>query len=467
MGFFNKIRTAFGLSDDDADELITDDPEMAEQNVLPENTEIPSQPVGISTVSEVRIDEASETAIFEHVVSVFNQSLPDFLKSSVNPDAQRQYLFRTLSDDLKSYLSSLSSMTRRQYEQQWQNERARLQEKVRELEEKSRDIEQKREELNQQKLSAERQRRSLSDRVHDLEKQVINLEAEKEQFQLESKSMSNKLKVASVHEDDLTALQEEINRLNAEIKKYQAEKAAQLNADGNRQHEKELEDTLAELTETYKNSESMRKETAKKLETTENSLEKALKELSDTNSKNKEIEEKLAESNKKYEEIKSMVSDAEQMHSQMRQIEKQLTQFEEIKKKKDNRINELRAELEQSKSRVHDLEKSIAGTIELHNNGEEHYKAEIGRLTREIESLREKNNELSKISAQRSDLKPESERDSVIVTSERDEIIFDDIFSDTDWVIQQPSAPKNRKDNEKRHNRNDNRRNDPDLPSLF
>ncbi len=69
----------------------------------------------------------------------------------------------------------------------------------------------------QAQLSAERQKRALSERVHDLESKVLKLEADCEQYDLEKKSLMNKLKVASVKEDDIEAMRNENQDLRLQL----------------------------------------------------------------------------------------------------------------------------------------------------------------------------------------------------------------------------------------------------------
>ena len=117
MPFFDKIRRALGFSDgeDDIDDaIIRDDiPSGMYRHIRPEAA--PKPPLGAAdkpkpstTPTPPITDDADRAAaIFDRVLEVFNRSLPDFLKQSVDPEAQRKYLYKSLDDGLKAYIASL------------------------------------------------------------------------------------------------------------------------------------------------------------------------------------------------------------------------------------------------------------------------------------------------------------------------------------------------------------------------
>ena len=229
MPFFDKIRQALGFSDgeDDIDDaIIRDDAPSNKYRHLRENADTAQ-----ATRETIRETDSPEPAaapprdtdyadkaavIFDRVIEVFNQSLPDFLKQSVDPEAQRKYLYKSLDDGLKAYIASLKDEAAREAEARWRKDNDALQTSVKNLEQRAREIEDKRSEISQKQMSSDRQRRALSERVHDLESTVARLEAEKEQFELERQSMVNKLKVAAVYEKENAELHEQIGQMAAE-----------------------------------------------------------------------------------------------------------------------------------------------------------------------------------------------------------------------------------------------------------
>lgn len=214
MSFFQKLKYTLGLdsdSDYENDDVIADDPVEKVQGTRPKAQEPNPEP----RTPNPKAKEVSTDIIFEHVVNTFNQALPSFLRNSVDPEAQRKFLYQTLDGDIRAYIDSLEVRAAEKAREKWQNEQQRLKEDMRKLEVQTKEFDEKRTQLEQKLLSNERQRRALTDRVHDLESKILTFEAEREQFQLENKSLVNKVKVAQVFEKENEELREEINELRA------------------------------------------------------------------------------------------------------------------------------------------------------------------------------------------------------------------------------------------------------------
>lgn len=203
MAFFNSIKRALGLDPTDNDDLN----EGIDATVHPMSTyrqqpsSAPDQGVTQTQESQAEPqspDDEMKIRIFEHVVDIFNESLPQFLKSSVDTEAQRKYIYQTLDQSIKEYLSNLESAARSHQRDSWMRDRQRLESETHELRDKLKDADDKVANWSQRQLSNDRQIRTLKERVHDLEAQVTSLEAEKEQFQLENRSLVNKLRVSTV-----------------------------------------------------------------------------------------------------------------------------------------------------------------------------------------------------------------------------------------------------------------------------
>jgi chromosome segregation ATPase len=375
-------------------------------------------------------EEDATSAIFEHVVATFNKSLPDFLKQSVDPEAERKYLYSSLSDDLKKYLTDIAARTEQECKQSWDADKERLQENVRELETKARTIEEKREELSQKQLSVERQKRALSDRVNDLEKQLMTYEAEREQFQLENKSLVNKLKVANVNEKDIDAMRDEINRLQEELNK-----ARQLAIDPEA-------DTAAAPTEDHSAEICALQEKVAELE----SQLKAEKELND-------------KANDEIELLRGKENDADALTQELSEIEKQIEQFEVVKAKKDERIASLSKDLDAANQNATTLKKTLDDLIKTQASSERAFKEQIAQLQKELDEAKQ---------AQVNELK-QAEKRSKSTSASRSRIgqssQIDDILSDTDWLVS-PSSLKSKTNSS--HSNNQHRREENDAQmSLF
>jgi predicted nucleic acid-binding Zn-ribbon protein len=429
MAIFKKLKTALGFASEQ-DDLIADDPEtitVAPITTHATHTEQHQQP---NTNADTALkDEEATTAIFEHVVATFNKSLPDFLRQSVNPEAERTFLYNTLSDDLKKYLADIVARKEQECQESWNADKERLQENVRELEAKARNIEEKREELSQKQLSVERQKRALSDRVHDLEKQVMNYEAEREQFQLENKSLVNKLKVANVNEKDIDAMRDEITRLQEELNK-----ARQAAITG---------ETLVEPTPVEDHSNEI------------TTLEEKVKSLE---SQLAEANENEAKANEELETLRANAGDAAALTEEFSEIEKQIEQFEQVKAKKDERISSLSAELDSAKENIISLKQTIADNLQTHAESEQRLNDEIERLKKELDGAKQSRSAELKGNERRSK-STSGQRNRLDQSSQ-----IDDILSDTDWLVSPSSlkSNKNGQNNSTNHSTGQHRREEND-----
>lgn len=222
MSFVKNMKRVFGFGDDEADDEILDDPATPDAAV----TETHS-----TGGTEADAGEELPLAIFDGVIAVFNAAQPDFIKSCLDVEAQRRYLYQAMDSSLKTYLSEVGEAARRKAMQSWGEEHSRLQDQHQELQRLQRRAEESQAEQQQLKLSAQRQKRALNDRISELEKRVLELEAEREQLELEAKSLVNKLKVADVKDSDLSAQRDEIVALKERLKQAEvtiAQKDAQL-----------------------------------------------------------------------------------------------------------------------------------------------------------------------------------------------------------------------------------------------
>lgn len=417
MSLFSKIKYIFGAGDNY--EEYEDDPETS----IPDNAMSPS--------AENRKAEAPATAeigdgqvdiIFTHVVETFNMALPDFLRSSVNPEAQRKYLYNTLAKDIRQYLTDVADNTRRNCEAENNRNKDVLQARIRELEAKIADSDKKREEISQKQLSSDRQRRALSDRVHDLEKQILTLESEKEQYQLEGKSMLNKLKVASVYEKELEGMRDELNASRTEISRLRAASAG-----------------------------------APQEAVTDEEREALNRQLEEVAKERKVLADKIAE--------------VQSVQGQMAEVEAQISQFDEVKEKKDRQIASLKAQLEESRQRASDLENTLNNSLQLNQSSQDKLNDDVKRLNSEIADLKVQLQNAQKALAeakagklQAADQEP-AYRPSA--PSRASTGAVNDILSDTDWIVSPaslkgPSRRSDRLDNQRKKNQGD----DPQM-SLF
>lgn len=447
MAFFKNIKRSFGFSDaeDDENELeyeeIVIDAGVKKRNQKADYstqstfqqekfTSSPSSAVGGDDDERLK---KMQLKIFEGVVDLFNKSLPDFLKSCVDEQAQRQYIFDSLDKSLRDYIVNISAEARRVCESQWDKERTKIMAEMIEIKSKYREIESTRDDWKRQQLSAERQKRALSARLHDLEVQVASLEAEKEQYDLENKSLINKLKVSNLKDVDVEALQDEVARLQAALNdaRSSAAFAAQETLAAEKDSEiKKLKSQIEQLKIKEEMADAMINDLNEKAATALKQLEESRNERSeiefDSQEATAEIEGLKLQVSKLKEELEAKNVELEEAQVGLQMIETiqaDMDKFESVKKKKDAKINELQKELKLQKSRVAELERdaeSLKSTIEnnLYNQA-----TSENRLRNEIEQLKK---QISGVNVD------ETEKSEVKISA------IDESLDDSDWLISIP-----------------------------
>jgi DNA repair exonuclease SbcCD ATPase subunit len=227
MGFFDNLKKAFGLESNTDDELEVEgidatvtplrqrNQQSADRVATPSagdsDADYRQATASVAAPSAIPTDKLSQpdpSVIFEQVIEVFNRALPDFLGQSVDPERERQALFKALDSSMKEYFENLEKNVERRLQLKYEVDRQRLHEQIEELQVKARKEEEGTSNAKNLQLSAERQKRALSERVHDLEKQVATLEAENEQYILENKSMANKLRMASMSDREVDEMRQ-------------------------------------------------------------------------------------------------------------------------------------------------------------------------------------------------------------------------------------------------------------------
>lgn len=382
MAFFNKIRQALGFSDaeDDYDDIITRDDEP--KNMYNHTTTATSKTHNAtpaphaepepSTPLPDNADTDKVGAIFEQVLAVFNDTLPDFLKKSVDPEAQRKYLYQSLDEGLKTYIAGLKDEAARDAETRWRKDNDALQSSVKNLEQRAREIEEKRTEISQKQLSSDRQRRALNERVHDLESTVARLEAEKEQFELERQSMVNKLKVAAVFEKENTELREQMNELRASRLKDN-------NTNNNEEDKKAIEALNVEIAEVRKQSEATIAELNERIDAAaaqasdkdaqlvaeRKKVEQANQTIDSLRKQTASLEEQTAALQKQTAVLQKQIEDFDpindpEIQKQIAQIQDKMSEYEEVKKRNEETIASLRKKLKDEQRRNEQLSSKLS-----------------------------------------------------------------------------------------------------------
>lgn len=441
MALFNNIKRAlgFGSAIDDEDEFDGID---ATVHPLSQHKELPQPQVvceksapGDNAVSEADEPVDSSTIhhmIFDGVVKIFNDSLPGFIKDSVDPEAQRRYLYNALDDSIKNYLKHTDDEARRRNRSSWERERMRLEADNKSLSDKIKSLEEKGEDGRKQQLSAERQKRALAERIHDLESRLATLEAEKEQYELENKSLLNKLRLTALQADEVDGTSQQV--IDDELKQRFddiSQKYAEATDD--------IEQLKAKAAIADKMINDLNAKTSEAIQQRE-LAEKALADMTEARdvaaTQAAQLQEKLAISSKELSTTLEEVEEAREAMMAIDEIQEQLSRFEEIKEAKDKRISELGTEnnrlsmiVESLKAEAASLKKTIESNLYSQAESE-------NALRREIEELRQ--------AASRpgvpvlEDLPPEPVKPTVRKKRKPKISAIDESIDDTDWLVAAP-----------------------------
>lgn len=466
MPFFDKIRQALGFSDgeDDIDDAIIrdDTPSGMYRHIRPNAATAQdtsraedTKPAAATeqTSPATATDEADRAAaIFDRVLEVFNQSLPDFLKQSVDPEAQRKYLYKSLDDGLKAYIANLKDQAAREAEARWRKDNDALQTSVKNLEQRAREIEDKRTEISQKQMSSDRQRRALSERVHDLESTVARLEAEKEQFELERQSMVNKLKVAAVYEKENTELHEQIEQMVAKRSNAATEAAADSAV---------IEDLNAQVAEAQKQAEEARKQTEEvreQIAEARKQADEAKKQAVQADEKRLAAEQDIAKLNDQILELQIELEAApkddgkaavEALNAQVMRLQEQITAERRKNVQAQSAINELQRQIEEEDP-MDDPEiqrqlKEIQDRLDHYEQQKKRNEDTIASLKSQLEEERRKNATATAggNAPKNKTPRPVSSK-PVKSAAPQDAPSIDDILGDTDWVVRQDNSGRRR-----------------------
>lgn len=507
MSFFNGLKKALGFGEDDLDEEV----EGIDARVTPyrrrdEAERSQEDAVGASADASVSLSNAARDAaqphaaepsaleataavspdvIFEAVVKIFNEALPQFLGESVDEKRQREYLYRALDGSMKSYLEQVAADARRHCGEQFAAERRSLHQEIETLRVKARQEENGLEELKKQQLSAERQKRALSEKVHELEKLTATLQAENEQYMLENKSLLNKIRLTSVTASVAEGANDETEALAAKIEELNALVASQKAQNETLQAELEAQKAAAEaatseavkaetdaLKEAAEKADREAKENMMALDSNRRKLTAVTEQLQTATAEVEHLREQLEEANENLrivEDLNEKMKKLEETHlryeAEKRTLRDQLlAQKEELAKRdeekrtydeviamKDNRIRTL-------EDQAGSLRKTIENNLYEHARTEGVLREEIERLNNRRYQLKEEKQEAS--AAEPSPADTPAPADAPVAAPAEDAAkeakpksrrgrkpkmkisAIDESITDTDWLVASPPAKK-------------------------
>lgn len=343
-----------------------------------------------SGTPEQEVEAAVPNEIFTSVVKIFNETLPDFLKSTVDEKLQREYLYDALSASMKEHLQSLSEVAREECNRRYETERINMHREMETLRQKSQKVESDSADSKKLQLSAERQKRALNERISEMEKKLATLQAENEQYVLENKSLINKVRLAAVQGGegnvavaDLVAGAEQSARIEqlteanaqltetnihlSELSDQLTSTVAQLGEEVQR-----LTAENARLTAMAEKAQREAKENLVAIGMSRSKHSAAIAEMQQTLEKAQgvadlriqELEAKLADVTAEYTSMQEELADAKEQLDVVNEINSRLERLEEAKMANELQLRRQKEELAVKDEQLHSLQAEINGYAE-------------------------------------------------------------------------------------------------------
>lgn len=411
MGVFRYFRNALGFSQSESDEETAEGVDarvtplrdrqetVAMQNVEPNSIQRPDvmsdKPAVMQENREIDTRKQMQLEIFDSVLTVFNESLPEFLQKTVDEKSQKEYLYERLDASAKEYLERIENEAVKQCNNRWEQERRRLLAEIDSLKSMaSKEVEDS-SEAKKQQLSAERQKRALTEKVRELEKQLADISAENEQYILENKSLVNKLRVTQVLGNEQT-----------ETDRGAAAKIAELAA-GLENAQKELAD---------------RKEAAEnEVENLKNEISSLKDALEQSKMKDDLGDAMLSDLNKRtaeaVEKAREQTSRAVMLSEENAGLRQKLDDAQKALVEETGKMNEMRSELESAKIRVEELSAEYLSLKVEHQTTAER----LGESLENLKVVEEMNRQLDALEKARQNNEAflHKQKDEILQKSER------------------------------------------------
>ena len=428
MSFFKKSLKALGFSEEEEEEYTQHtEREVAASPRTTANTG-PAEPAAPAAPTN-NGGETLPDSLLEHIVELINASLPDFVRTCIDRESEKRYIYEHLGDSFKNYIAELRGQARSTVEQEVAATRQKLEEELAAQRRKTAELEEQKNEIRNAQLSAERQKRALHDKVHDLDNRVATLEAEKEQYELENKSLLNKLKVADVKQHELDEVMSENTRLLGviqELKNAHADEPASAEIEELRQQAAQATASLDEAIQKAEvlsgENEALRRDIEEKeraisekeqmveqIGNEKSSLLAACDELKTTNeaqrSASQMLEQTQGELTKAHEELK-------EAQENIARLEENLAQEVLLRKGLEEKSGVLQSDLDTSVQRCNELETSLQKIQEGERAEQlalEESAAQLSELKNSYAALQQERNVLS---AQNEEYKRQIERKS-------------------------------------------------------
>lgn len=376
MSFFSALKRTFGFGGDagqETDDILFADTAEAES---PAATEPASEAEAAADVPQpVRFDPDMQKVIFDRVLAIFNEALPDFLSRTADADAQRQYLIQAMDEGVAAYMKKLNDEAEAYCEARWKQRQSTMTAELDAIRTRAGEIEKQSTDIKQKQLSADRQKRALSERVHDLEQQLSRLDSEREQFELENRSLVNRLKVANVQAEDLENAQSEIKALRAELALLRDNPEAAVAAS-----KAEADAMIAELTSQKAELEGRVAEMTDGIESLKEQLRVSSEMQKDNRRRFGELSGELEE---KASQIESRDKRIAELEASLKELDEVLIKFKEIDSllgKKEEKIKTQKQAIAARDKEIDALKATISENMRLQAEREKTLKDEIQAL---------------------------------------------------------------------------------------
>lgn len=344
MSFLNIMKKAFGFGDDgESDDQLFADTTNEQPSDLQLHSHVHEK---IEEPKPVEFDPQMQNAIFEQVVAIFNDALPEFISKAVDTEAQKQLIREALDSGVTDYLNSLNKAATEYCEMQWRARQNDMAAEMEEVRHRAREVERQSSDIQQKQLSADRQKRALTEKVHELESQMARLISENEQLQLENRSLLNRLKVSNVLQEDvdksnaeLQTLRSELNRLKEDPSLVSEERENALKAEMDK-----MKDGIDSLKEQLRVGDEIRDDLRRRLKDSEAVVAERDKEITSLNAMVEQFDSATAQ----FDELTGQLKASTEMISSLKK--KVASRDEEIASLKSTISENIKQQAEREKS---------------------------------------------------------------------------------------------------------------------
>lgn len=266
------------------------------------------EPAGEEIAADNEFDELPDE-MYNGVLSIINSTLPTFVRSCLDVDAEKRAIAQALGPHIKNAMQRVKTQMAAETGRQWKQKQAKMEAQVAQAENRAKEAAERVAQVQAKAQAADAQRNAVNERCRTLETRIAELEAEHEQFELENKSLVNKVKVAQVYANDIERYKEEIAELHKQIDQLKAGPDAQAIAAVEAKWSEEVARLQQELATKNADIDSLTKkeeETAKQLAATREELDDALAAVDIVNEVQTMVEKQSAQIKQRDEKIASM-----------------------------------------------------------------------------------------------------------------------------------------------------------------